>query len=425
MSVRESPPSRAPAGADPSPAGAARRTNVPRLLLLVALLVLGCAAPEQQGLITVAPGASERAMTLMRFGFLSAGDSPGTAEVRRLAREELVPSGRAATGQVGDWLLENKALVAVIGKIDGTTRGGRIVDAWRKPNGIDGLEDHETFVFGKLVVYDTLRSGFDDKTGAAYVEVSAVVDRSAEGLPVVSVATRYDLAPGIDAILAHSQIKTIRGAAAEGAPPLITERLQADGPAEASVDDKTTSTIGDAIGYLMHPLTMPAEVGADGTMARVSVPASATPAPDATFLFSRMIAPLERPDTLALAVARARIEGERIGEVRVQLYEKGRPLARLGVGDVVVRRADGSEIVARGALPCPPESAYVVHVPEGTYSIGFRGASHDAAPVGAIQIGKEGVIADRVSLDVVSARSSYREPPRAWRCSDREVEPEL
>jgi hypothetical protein len=397
------------------------------LPFVLALLLAACAAPAQEGMITVAPGAAERAMTLMRFGFLSAGDSPGTAEVRRVAREELVPSGRAATGRLGDWLLENKALVAVIGQIDGTSRGGRLVDSWRKPNGLDGLDDHETFVLGKLVIYDTLRTGFDDKTGAAYVEVSAVVDRSADGLPIVSVATRYDLAPGIDAILAHTQIKTIRGGAEnDDTVPLIVERLQAEGGAEASVDEKTTSTIGDAMGYLVSPLSTPAEVGADGTMARVSVPASATPAPGATLLFSRMIAPLERPDTLALAVARARIEGGRIGEVRVQLQQNGRPLTRLGVGDVVIRRADGSELLARGALPCPPESAYVVHVPEGSYSFGFRGASHDAAPAGAlVHVGREGVIADRIALDVIGARSPYVEPPRAWRCDEREELPEL
>lgn len=402
-------------------------TEVPRSLLPALAFLLGCAAPTQEGMITVAPGASERAMTLLRFGFLSAGDSPGTAEVRRIAREELVPSGRAATGRMGDWLLENKDVVAVIGQIDGTSRGGRLVDVWRKPNGLDGLEDHETSVLGKHVIYDTLRTGFDDKTGAAYVEVSAVVDRSADGLPVVSVATRYDLAPGIDAILAHTQLKTIRGAT-EGndAVPLVVERLQAEGGAEASVDERTTSTIGSAMGYLVHPLSSPAEVGADGTMARVSVPASETPAPDATLLFSRMIAPLERADTLSLAVARARLTGDRIGEVRVQLSQKGRPLTRLGVGDVVVRREDGSELVARGTLPCPPESAYVVRVPEGRYSFGFRGASHDAEPAGAaIHVGREGVIADRVSLDVVAARAPYTEPPRAWRCDEREELPEL
>ncbi len=388
-----------------------------RLVLLVALLFLGCAAPQQQGMITVAPGASERAMVLMRFGFLNVGgDGPGTAEVRRIARDELVPSGAAASGRIGDWMLENKAMVAVVGQIDGTTRGGRLVDAWRKPAGLDGLEDHETYVFGKLVVYDTLRSGFDEKTGAAYVEVSAVVDRTDEGLPSVSVATRYDLAPGIDAILAHTQVKTIASSAEEVAQPLLTERLLAGGAAQANVDATTASTIGDAQGYLLHPLTLPAEVGADGAMARINVPATATPAPGATVLFSRMIAPLERPDTLALAVARARIEGGRVGEVRLQLSERGRPLARLGVGDVVLRREDGSEVVARGALPCPPESAYVVHAPEGTYFVGFQGATHAAVPASQMEV-KNDREAVRVTLDVASARGPYREPPAAWRCS--------
>jgi len=396
---------------------------VPRLFLVFAAFLFGCAAPEQLGMITVAPGASERAMVLMRFGFLSAGDSPGTAEVRRLARDELVPSGRSATGRVGDWLLENAAMVAVVGQIDGTSRGGRLVDVWRKPNGVDGLEDHETYVFGKLVTYDTLRTGFDDKTGAAYVEVSAVVDRSADGLPVVSVATRYDIAPGVDAILAHTQIKTVRGAVPEEPAVLFAERVQADGKVEASVDSNTASSIGDTMGYLLHPLTLPAEVGADGTMARVAVPATATPAPGSTFLFSRMIAPLERPDTLALAVARARIEGGRVGEVRLQLFEAGRQLARLGVGDVVLRREDGTELVARGVLPCPPESAYVVHVPEGTYALGFRGAIHGASPVGKVTVGEAGTIAERVSLTVTGAAGGYREPPRAWRCNKPKDDP--
>jgi hypothetical protein len=416
-------------GEYPSHCAFRHRTGVTRWMALVALLGIGCAAPAQEGMITVAPGASERAMVMMRFGFLNVGgDGPGTAEVRRIARDELVPSGAAATGHIGDWMLENKAMVAVVGQIDGTSRGGRIVDAWRKPAGLDGLEDHETFVFGKLVVYDTLRKGFDVKTGAAYIEVSAVVDRTSDGLPAVSVATRYDLAPGIDTLLVHTQIKTIRGeVSAENAPPLLAERLQAQGSAEASVDATTTSTIGDAQGYLLHPLTLPAEIGADGTMARVSIPASATPAPGATFLFSRMIAPLERPDTLALAVARARIEGATIGEVRVQLSEGGRRLARLGVGDVVLRRPDGSEVVARGALPCPPESAYVVHVPEGTYAIGFQGSIHGAAPASQLEV-KSDRLASHVTVDVAGSKAPYKEPPRAWRCQksrDDELEPDI
>ena len=402
------------------------RAAVPRLFLFFAAFLLGCAAPEQMGMITVAPGASERALVLMRLGFLSGGDSVGTAEVRRLAREELVPAGASASGRFGDWLLENSAMVAVVGQIDGTTRGGRLVDVWRKPNGVDGLEDHETYVFGKLVTYETLRTGFDDKTGAAYVEVSAVVDRSADGFPVVSVATRYDIAPGIDAILAHTQIKTIRGAAPEEPAVLFAERVQADGRVEASVDATTASSIGDTMGYLLHPLTVPAEIGADGTMARVAVPSTATPAVGSTFLFSRMIAPLERPDSLALAVARARIEGERVGEVRLQLFEAGKQLARLGVGDVVLRRDDGTELVARGVLPCPPESAYVVHAPEGTYALGFRGAIHGASPVGKVTIGEAGTIAERVSLSVSGVSDAYREPPRAWRChKDKDAPPEL
>ncbi len=394
------------------------------LLLLVFLVVIGpaCVSPEQHGGVVVQPGASERAMLLMRYGFLRLGDSEGSAEAMRIARDELLPHGRAATARIGDYMLENNALVAVVGEIDGTTRGGRLVDMWRKPAGLDGLDDHETFVFGRLVTYETLRTGFDVGTGAAYIEVSAVIDRSSEGLPVVSVATRYDLAPAIDAVLAHTQVKVIRGEVDPGEPrPLVAERLRALDAAEATVDDKTATTIGEAQGYLLHPLTAPAELGADSTMARVSVPASPPPHPGAAFLFSRLCAPPERPGALALAVALARIEGAEVGEVRVQLVGGGRQLTRLGVGDVVLRRPDGSEVVARGALPCPPESAYVVYAPEGTYALGFRGALHEAVPSRAVTVGGEGAAA---TLEVAPGSApSYRAPPRAWRCREVKEEP--
>jgi hypothetical protein len=65
----------------------------------------------------------------------------------------------------------------------------------------------------------------------------------------------------------------------------------------------------------------------------------------------------------------------------------------------------------------------VVHAPEGTYALGFRGAIHGASPVGKVTVGEVGTIADRVSLSVSGSSGAYREPPRAWRCNKPKDDP--
>lgn len=402
-------------GVEPDVPGAFVRSIL--ALVLAASSAAGCVQPVQSGGVVVLPGATERVRTMMRYGLINVRDFQAPASVIRIAREELLIEGRAATARVGDWMLENGPIVAVVGQIDGTSRGGRLVDLARKPGGADGLEDHELFVFGKLVVYETLRRGYDDATGAAYVETSAVVDRSIDGLPVVSVATRYDVAPGIDAILAHTQIKVISGEVPEGAPPLVAERIYAQGAVDPVVRPATAASIGQSQGYVVHAISSPAELGADGKMTRLTVPASFTPGRGGTVLVSRLIAPLERPDTAALAVAEARIAGERIGELRVRLVDAGRPPSRIGTSDLVLRGEGGTEIVARGAVPCPLDSSYAVQVPEGKYEVLLRGSVHVAE--GAKSAVVAGERTETVTIEVAPATEPYASPEGfVWRCAE-------
>src|SRR5262245_54484890 len=134
-----------------------------RLLLVFILSVMcECAPPLQMGGVVVAPGATERILAMMQLGLMFGGDETGPSRVLRLSRNELFPTGRASNAKIGDWLLENRKLFAVVAQIDGSARGGRLIDLSHKPGNIDGLDGYDLRVWGQRVVYETLRTGFDD-----------------------------------------------------------------------------------------------------------------------------------------------------------------------------------------------------------------------------------------------------------------------
>src|SRR5262245_47746485 len=139
----------------------------------------------------------------MRMGYLGIGDVKPPAQVRRaLAREDL-PVGPTAAGRLGDWLIENRSITVVVADVDRSPRGGHIVDMARAPARIDALGRVDTIVEGVAVRYTSVKSGTDDVTGTAYLQVTG----HPEGDPNLEVVTRYDVAPDLAGVLIHTSLK--------------------------------------------------------------------------------------------------------------------------------------------------------------------------------------------------------------------------
>lgn len=375
-----------------------------RLLAVAALSssLLGCAAPSQGGLLEVAPGAEDRFLLAMKLGYLGSFDRqmvPG--QVRRALLKEQLPDGDARSGRVGDYVLENGHVLATITDVDGTERGGRLVDLARKPTSIDALDRLDLDLLGAKIVYETLKTGFDDATQAAYVEVSGTLDRSAIDGTRFTVSTRYDAAPGVEAIVVHTHIKLEQGTldvASVGAG-LLDERLYAAGASGPIVDSASGfgASIGGRGAYLLRPLYEGAKVTAAARGPRMLIDAASAPAQGDAVVITRVIAPLERPDTGALAVAVAKSEGKHVGDVEVRVAPRGG--ARFpGRGDLAFVDPRGERVEVCDVDTSGEDSHFAATLPIGRYTVYFNNE----------QLSGEGseieIEADRVSFLTVVAR---------------------
>jgi len=218
-------------------------TRWPALFLL--LLGSACAAPTQGGEVVVAPGATERALLAMRMGYIGFERELVPGQVRQASMPGLLPVGGASGGRLGDYVLENGHVLAAVTAVDGTKRGGRLIDLAKKAKGVDGLGSLELSVLGQPLIYDSMRTGFDEATNAAYIEVSGRVDMRQSGGALLTVSTRYDAAPGIEAILVHTHVKVDAGAVdLASETPLLEEVLSAKGPERALIDPDSRGIAG-------------------------------------------------------------------------------------------------------------------------------------------------------------------------------------
>lgn len=345
-----------------------------RLGCALALSLAGCAAPVQNGGVAVLPGASERFILAMRMGYLGGFDRemvPG--QVRQALLEDQLPGGAGRSGRAGDWVLENGHVLATITAIDGTARGGRLVDLALKPRGEDELEPSGLLALGQPVVYDTLKTGFDDPTSAAYVEVSARIDRRSEGGPLFTVSTRYDAAPGLRGVLVHTHVKLEDGAFDPNeARPLLEERLSARGAHTVSVQasGEHGASLGGEGGFLLRPIDLAGRVVAQGDRLGYVVDAAAAPPRGDGLVFSRLVSPLDRPDSAALAVAIARAKGDPVGDVEVRLASRGVGTLR---GDLSFVAEDGARYDVCDRWAHGADSHFDASLPAGRYTVWFQG----------------------------------------------------
>jgi hypothetical protein len=345
----------------------------------LALAIAGCGAPTQRDALVIAPGADGRLEIAMRYGYGGLKDVPRPAEARRILAADQLVEGPGATGRLGDWTLENGFVVAVVTAADGSSRGGKLVDLVRRGERLDELGRFELSVLGRPVVYESLGSGFDRTTGAAYIHVAG----HPRGLPHVSVTTRYDLGMGLDAVLVHTHVRNTKPHASGEAPASLTlsDAIEVAGESAGVTVAKSArhfAWLGARVGYLYrsHGETS-FELGEvpNGARASFELPLEPNGAGVTEVLHARMITPLQRPDSAAVAVALARIEGRAVGDVEVRLAGGRDALLSSEEGDLSFEGADGDVLWARGIRPAGVPRAYVVSLPVGSYGAAFHGAA--------------------------------------------------
>jgi len=372
-----------------------------------------CAAPMQEGGVTVMPGAGARMLIAMRYGMAPVGEAVRPAEARRAVVAEQLPPGAAKSGKLGDYVLDNGIVGVVIGNVDGSGRSGKLIDFARWGGDGDDLVGLDIEVLGAPVRYQTIKTGYDPALAAAYVSVTGDLVTHAGGR--ASVETRYDLAPGLDAVLVSTRIKIVASepASDESEPspaptPLLVERVGVlDGRSTlADTRGPFLAELGPFAGYALQP-------AADGELGknRVEVSRAKTPGVGGTFLYARTLTALERPDSLAAEVAYARTLGEPFGDLEVRVGPAVDPRAP---GDIELVASTGRHLTARAVPACGTPRGYRVRAPAGSYAIGWRGealASSDGAHVD--------VASDRLTFVDVATRPSaepYEAPPRLRRC---------
>lgn len=334
----------------------------------LAIALSGCGAPAQLGSIIVLPGATERLIAAMHYGYAGVGDAKPSASVARITSADELVEGPSATGKIGDYVLQNGAIVVVIADADGSARAGKLVDVARDPRRVDGVAAFETTVLGAPVRYTTIKSGTDDALGSAFVEVSGTA-----GSLVVS--TRYDVAPDLDAVLVHTSF-TRSAPSVEGTLD-VSDRLSVahDAGARSTCEDSHCATFG-AQSYVMKPLLPDgAVVRLDGEDA-VVVGLDAHAVPEGAYVYSRLVAPLERGDSLALAAALAAADGRQLGEVQIELsperWSRDRTIPR-GTFVFTPSKSGGAgpiELALGGSLHAG--DVVTVKVPTGGYTVTFQ-----------------------------------------------------
>lgn len=371
-----------------------------RLLAAVAALaaISGCSAPGQAGEVTVLPGASERFELAMRFGYLGEFDRemvPG--QVRKVTFTDQLLRGPDSSGRLADFALENGHVAAVISALDGSPRGGRLLDIGNKPKLHDGLPDSSLKVLGREVVYDSLRSGYDEATRAAYVETSGVLDLGPEG-PLLVVSTRFDAGPGVPGLLVHTHLEVKRGPAApppngstepaiaaptdavplptREEPALLSERWSTSRAVTEGFD--FGAALGAEGGAFVRAFQGVVTAGREGLT--WSVPRAELPAAGEVVVLSRLVGPLVRGDSAALHYARAKALGEPTGDLELRVDRFGAGTSPTQRGDIFFRDASGRAFAACELATTGGDAHFAVSLPAGAYDVVLRTAGGDSLP---------------------------------------------
>jgi hypothetical protein len=325
----------------------------------------------------------------------------------------MAPPGPASSARVGDYLLDNGIVAAAVANIDDSERSGNLVDLARwRGEGSDDLVALETTVLGSKVRYETLKTGYDKTLGAAYVAVTGRVSKDGWA---ATVETRYDLASALEAVLVSTRVKVTEAQpVADGAtaPSILVDRATTKGALGhlSNAEGPWVATLGDSSGYVLQAGDAELDRDGNGLVFGGTAPAKVGDA----FLYSRTLTMMDRPDSLAAAVAFGRTTGAMMGELSVTL--KG-PGTALSPGDLLITSKDPSPNgspqepwVARSVPPCGVPATYSVRVPVGHYSVRFIGDRHRSTE--PIDVEVESDLSSSVEAPVENAPSADYKPAK-------------
>lgn len=346
------------------------------LTTVVALALSACGARSPYRSTIALPAASEARISAMHIG--TAPEAPAT--VSEITEASRVLDGAAATGEVGDYLLENGAVMVVIARPDGSPRAGTIVDLGRASTRTDALARMETLLAGEPIRYASLRTGTDPSTRAAFVEVVG----EAAGL---AATTRYELRPGLAAVLVHTSFTRPREIDASamyavadrivGAPG-ARSRCDADlGPGQCEVMDERD-------GYVLDALVDEGALEESEHHGAAVVGVDPAAVPEGSYVYSRFLAPLDRPDSLAVATALAVARGEEVGEVEISLAPVPWSRARIVEPGVFwfsrATSSEGAAVALKHPGQLHPGDHVTAQVPAGGWYVEFRNDAYAATP---------------------------------------------
>jgi hypothetical protein len=274
------------------------------------------------------------------------------------------------------------------------------------------------------MLYETLITGFDEATQAAYVEVSGRVDSSAQGGPVLTVSTRYDAAPAVDGVLTHTHIKTERApspewrkAQAELAEPapLLEEALtvRLGQAVQVGADADYGAALGADGGTLLRPLgygkvtstELPASAG---QQVRWLVAQDQLPAEGQAIVLSRLFSSLERADSAALAVALAKASGEEVGDVELRVEGYGPGTAPFQRANIQFSRAGSPPITVCNALTTGEDAHFAFSLPAGKYRVELQATGMASRPQELVVVG------ERRAFSALSVQAAENATP--WSC---------
>src|SRR5262249_46716933 len=147
---------------------------------------------------------------------------------------------------------------------------------------------------------------------------------------------------------------------------------------------------GDA-SYALEPLGEPPFViSAAGSSATMGLAPElvVTTAPEEPFIYSRVLALLERPDDVALAATRAAAPGQALGAVELELVSQPRKGQPVSGGKFVFRRLESSLPVLE--LPAPstihPGDRQNAKLPVGHYEVAFEGGGYRSQSATTVKV---------------------------------------
>jgi hypothetical protein len=139
------------------------------------------------------------------------------------------------------------------------------------------------------------------------------------------------------------------------------------------------ASFGDHGGYIVRALGDPGSVSTASVLPSFRVPASAAPAAGGALVVTRVLAPLDRADTAALAVALAKTGGDPVGDVEVRVAV-GRGAHPPKKGSLTFIDANGKRVSVCSVDAKGEDSHFEAKLPAGDYTVSFDSAGIVSTP---------------------------------------------